>query len=164
MLFDKYFSKRLKQEVKRVTIYISENHHQIIFAPLHKNAAGIYYEQDASFAYDFPISESDLGDYATRYLNLFIIQDKNLRDLKISDWPAFKISKAKSIRNFESDYIRMSIYGANESNITLIVEGHPYKDSDLLVSSTISAYAERIEIGERIIRVYKACLTGSLTG
>ena len=163
MLFSKIKKRQSISEVKRLTIYISEKHHQIIFAPTHKNFAGINYEQDECFAYDLPISESEIGENAIKYWNLFSIKDRNLRDGKISDWPAYKKSRVKSMRSFEYDYIRISFHGGNESNITLIIEGLPNKDSDLLVKSVISAHSEKIEVGDRILKVYKACLTGKLT-
>jgi hypothetical protein len=162
MLFEK--SQRQKvAEVKRLNVYISDKFHQIIFAPTHNNFAGINYEQDECFAYDLPMSESEIGETAINCWNLFSIKDKNLREGKHSDWPAFKKSKAKTIRSFEFDYIRLSLRGANEDNIILIIEGLPNKNSDLSITSAISPYAEKINIGDRILKVFTACLTGKLT-
>jgi hypothetical protein len=162
----KLFKKTQKQEIeeiKRLNIYISQKYHQIIFAPTHNNFAGINYEQDECFAYDFPMPESEIGETVINCWNLFSIKDKNLRDGKLSDWPAFKKSKAKTIRSFEFDYIRLSLRGANEANIILVIEGLPNKDSDLWITSTISPYTEKINIGDRIVKVFAACLTGKLT-
>ena len=162
MLFKKLHRQKVA-EVKRLNIYISDKFHQIIFAPTHNNFAGINYEQEECFAHDLPMSESEIGQSAINCWNLFSIKDKNLRDNKPSDWPAFKKSKAKTIRSFEFDYIRLSLRGESESNIILIIEGLPNKDSDLSVTSVISAYTEKINIGDRILKVYEACRTGKLT-
>ncbi len=160
MLF-KILPRRKTAEIKRLNIYISEKFQQIVFAPTHDNYAGINYEQAECFAYDFPMSESELGETAINCWNLFSIIDKNLRDQKPSDWPAFKKSKAKTIKSFEFDYIVLNLRGENKGNIILVIEGRPNKESDLWITSRISS--SKMDVGDRILKVYKACLTGKLT-
>ncbi|RYE28228.1 MAG: hypothetical protein EOP48_33720 [Sphingobacteriales bacterium] len=125
-----------------------------------KNHAGIWYEQEECLSCDFPISDLVLGEYALKHFHLFNIIDKNLREHKSTDWPAFRHSKMKTVRGFEADYIRVSVTGLDENNHTLRIEGLPYKDSDLSVTSMISAHTEPINIGDRINKVIEVCLTG----
>ncbi len=159
MLFQK---AKTKNHIKSVSIYVSAKHGQIIFAPISKNFAGIMYEQDECFSCDYPIPDLLLGEYTVKYLDLFNIKDKNLREHKSTDWPAFKHSKVKTVRGFETDYVGVSVTGLDENNHTFRIEGVPYKDSDLLVTSMISAHTERINIGDRINKVIEVCLTGKL--
>lgn len=125
-----------------------------------KNVAGIRYEQEECFQNSFPISDLLLGESTLKHFELFNIKDKNLRDHKPTDWPAFRHSKVKTVRSFEADYIRISVTGLDENNHTLRIEGQPYKDSDLSVTSMISAHTEPINIGDRINKVIEVCLTG----
>jgi hypothetical protein len=157
MLFQK---AKTQNHIKSVSIYASSKHGQIIFAPISKNFAGIRYEQDECFSCDFPVSDLLLGEYALMYFHLFNIKDKNLREHKSTDWPAFRYSKMKTVRSFEADYIWVGVTGFDENNHTLRLEGYPYKDSDLSVTSMVSAHTEPINIGDRISKVIEVCLTG----
>ena len=161
MLTDMLFQKtKTQNHIKSLSIYASSKHGQIIFAPMSKNFAGIRYEQEECFSCDFTISDLLLGECALKYFYLFNIKDKNLREHKSTDWPAFKHSKVKALRSFEADYIRVSVTGLDENNHTLRIEGLPYKDSDLSVTSMISAHTEPINIGDRINKVIDVCLSG----
>jgi len=161
MLPDMLFKKtKTHNHIKSLSIYASSKHGQIIYAPISKNLAGIRYEQDECFLYEFPLSELLLGEYTLRYFDLFNTKDKNLREHKSTDWPAFRHSKVKTVRSFEADYIHIGVTGLDENNHTLKIEGLPYKDSELSVTSRISAHTEPINIGDRINKVIEVCLTG----
>jgi hypothetical protein len=151
---------KTQSHIKSVNIYASSKHSQIIFAPISKNYAGIRYEQDECFSYDFPISDLLLGEYALKYFHLFNIKDKNLREHKPTHWPALRNSKVKTVRNYEADYIRVSVTGLDENNHTLRIEGLPYKDSDLSVTSMISAHTKPINVGDQINKVIEVCISG----
>ena len=150
------------QLAKHISIYISDKHKQLIIAPVHYNDAGILYEQENCFTSNYPIDLNSLGIEAIHNLNLFSKEDRNLRDSKASDWPAFKHSKLKTIKAFEEDYICISVYGVNTSNLILEIKGLPFKNSDIGVNSIISFYADKEEIGKRILSVYDACYSGKL--
>lgn len=159
MLFKKAKAPSL---VKSLSIYVSTKHEQLIFAPVYRNFAGIQYEQEECFPFDYPIGDILLGESALKYFNLFNVKDKNLREHKPTDWPAFKHNKVKTVRSFEADYVSVSIMALDENNNTLRIEGLPYKDSDLSVTSLISAHTEPLNIGDRLNKVIEACLSGKL--
>lgn len=158
-----FFKK--KKLAKRVSVYISEKYDQIIIAPRHINKAGIIYEQENCKTTTRAISAEELGTVVMESMNLFSLKERtapNLRDAKLTDWPAFKHSKSKSVKAFEQEYIRIYIDSCNEYNQVIEIDGSPYKDSELEIKSTISFYADKDKIGERILKVYQACLTGRI--
>ncbi len=156
MLFKK------KKFAKRASVYISDKHKQIIIVPRHINKAGVIYEQEICRTKESMISNLDLGTEIMECMNLFTLNDTNLRDSKLTDWPAYKHSKSKSVKAFEQEYIFISIASANEYNLIIEIEGFPKKDSELTVMSSVSFYADKEIIGERVLRVYDACLTGKI--
>mgnify|MGYP000132528359 CR=1 FL=1 len=151
-----------KKLTKSIAVYISDKFQHLIIAPHHENDAGIIYEQKVCFVSDYPITSEELGNEIIRNLNIYSIKDVNLRDSKQSDWPAYKHGKSKSITKFEKDYINIFIRSANDSNLVLTVEGSPFKDSELKVSSAISFHADKDEIGNRIKAIYDASLSGKI--
>ncbi len=156
MLFKK------KKLAKHCSVYISDKHEQIIIAPRHVNKAGIIYEQENCKILPKSTSLSELGTQIIDSMNLFSQKDKNSRETNLTDWPSFKHSKSKSVRAFEQEYINISVDSCNEYNLIINIEGLPYKESELKIKSTISFYADKEEIGKRIIKVYESCLTGKL--
>jgi hypothetical protein len=108
------------------------------------------------------ISAFELGAEVIESMNQFSVKDTNLRDTKLTDWPAFKHSKSTTVKAFEKEYIYISIRNCNEYNLIVDIEGLPYKESELKIKSTISFYADKDKIGERILKVYEACLTGKI--
>lgn len=147
---------------KCATVYISDKFKHLIIAPRHKNDTGILYEQKDCFTSDYPIDSTAFGEEVIKNLNLYSVKDVNLRDSKSSDWPAYKHSKCKTIVSFEKEYIPISIRSANDSNLILILEGRPFKDSELTVTSSISFYTDKENLGRRINEVFQACLTGKI--
>lgn len=155
-----FFQK--KKLAKRVAVYISDKYEQIIIAPQYINKAGIIYEEEECRVTINSISTIELGTAIIECMNLFSLKENNLRDSKLTDWPAFKHSKSKSVKAFEQEYIRISISSCNEYNLLIDIEGLPYKKSELKITSTISFHADKDKIGERIMKVYEACLTGKI--
>jgi hypothetical protein len=155
-----FFKK--KKLAKHCSVYISDKREQIIIAPRHVNKAGIIYEQENCRSMPKSTSFTELGTEIIDSMNLFSLKDINLRETKLNDWPSFKHSKSKSVRAFEQEYINISVNSCNVYNLIIDIEGFPYKDSELKIKSTISFYADKEEIGKRIMKVYEACLTGKL--
>ncbi len=148
-----------KKFAKHSSVYISDKYEQIIITPRQINKAGIIYEQENCKTISKSTNALELGTEVMISMNQFLFKDINLRNTKLTDWPSFKHSKSKSVRTFEQEYIHISINSCNETNLIVEIEGFPYKDSDLTIKSMISFYADKEEIGRRILKVYEACLT-----
>jgi hypothetical protein len=153
MLFKK------KKLAKHTSVYISDKYGQIIIAPRHINKSGVLYEQEICRTVGKSISTFELGTEVIESMNLFTLKDINLLSVKLTDWPSFKHGKSKSVKAFEQEYIHISVDSCNEYNLIVEIEGFPYKDSELTIKSTISFYADKEEIGKRIMKVYEACFT-----
>ncbi|MBO9702231.1 MAG: hypothetical protein J7604_18625 [Sporocytophaga sp.] len=156
------FFIRKKKLVKRITVYVSDKYQQIIIAPRNVNKAGIIYEQESCEVFDKGITDKALGEGVINNLNKFSFKEQSLQESKLTDWPAFKHGKSKSVKAFEQEYINISINGCNEHNMIIDIEGLPYRDSQLTIKSTISFYADKGEIGKRIMKVYEACISGKI--
>ncbi len=159
-----FFQKKsnITDLTKRVAVYASYKHKHLILAARCQNDAGIIYEQGICYDHPLPIDMEELGIKIIEFLNLYRVIDKNLRDSKSNEWPAFKSSKSKSVRSFESEYIHISIDGSNNKNLGLIISGLPYKQSRISVVSSVSFFEDKEVIGERVMELYEACLSGKL--
>ena len=156
MWFKKSVDK--KAVTKSLALYVSEKEQQIIIAPMYKNDAGAYYEQEDCTLIKYPLNFSFLGEAILSNFNLFAIKDRNLRDFKRSDWAAYKTSGLKTIKSFEEKYHRISVVGDNESNIILVFEGISLLDKDLTIQARIFFNSDKISIGKLVMKVYHACV------
>lgn len=161
--------------IKRVNVYISSEYKQVIIAPLYQTEEGVVYEQDKCSSLPYPVSGEMLGNEVMGALNQFYLDKKHpgnisglsvlngyrgfyVGETKYGGWSAHKMSGLKTVEAFEEGYTYISISGANESNITLNIEGSPSNSNDLWVKTSISTYAQREQIGEKVLKVYYACL------
>lgn len=153
---------RKRRLVKHTTVYISDKYKQLIIASRYENKAGVLYEQEKCYSVDYPLEPANLGEKIIESLNNYSVNDVNLSHHKSSEWPAYKHSRCKTVREFEKEYISIFIRSVNESNLTLMIEGCPFKNNELTVNSMVSFHADKEEIGTRVSKVYLACLTGQI--
>ncbi|MBK7215023.1 MAG: hypothetical protein IPH88_17375 [Bacteroidales bacterium] len=159
MLFKRF--RKLKQLKKIASVYVSDKHNHIIIVPRYENETGVYYEQEACLSFEMPLNPLDLGTEVIKALNNYCFREAPA-SLKLTDWPAFKAGKSRSVSAFEKEYIYIHVGSLNVSNLVLEICGYPEKDSELTINSTISFFAPREELGARIMKVYATCLTGKL--
>ena len=78
----------------------------------------------------FTTAYETLGIEVQNAVALFKIKHADHREAKKSDWPAYKTSKLKSIKEFERLYKRLTISAVNETNILFTIEGEYEADMD----------------------------------
>jgi uncharacterized protein (DUF1684 family) len=94
-----------------VNIYFSETRREVILAATAINFAGIYYEQDnGAYARPLEVNIEQLGVAIQDSLSQFTRADRNLRTAKQTDWPAFRASRAKSVRDFERCTVYVGVF------------------------------------------------------
>jgi hypothetical protein len=141
---------------RHAALYIDRAGEAGIVVPLHYNGRQGPLVEDENPVVLRPPGPVALSDAIGDAMGRSIIQKEiALRDSKLTEWPAFRASGSTSVRRFESEFIKLLISGANDANVTLIVEGWPEFGSELAISTAISASS--IELGERCLLVWRAC-------
>lgn len=141
---------------KVCNLYISDHYSQIIFAPNHQTKDGIYYEQEKCCGSEFLINNEELGQTILSCLSVFSIKDLDLTQFKQSDWPAYKHSRSKTIKDFKSCYRLISITGANEYNLVFNAEAFLNYTEEVSVKIVFSSNEQEKEIGKKIQELYQA--------
>lgn len=128
----------------------------IIAAAVHRNLAGIYYEQAAPVRMEGTPTAAQLGDAFRSAFDRFSIRDLNLRDAKKSDWPAFQASGMRSMKQFERGYRLMSCYGLDASNaVVRAAIAHP-DGGGVELSVSFNPHLPAESIGDELMRLAKA--------
>ena len=140
---------------KLVMVYISEKYDEIIIAPYFKDGInGISYEQPNCEIISLNSSSEEIGQCIKVNFDKFNIKKRSKEKSNKSDWPAFKASKEKTMRGFENNYRRISISGLTDRNSTMRIETVLNLPTEIELTSTISAYCEPIDLGNRIMKIF----------
>lgn len=139
---------------KSLSVYISEKHSEIIFAPISREIkVPIHFEQEACEVISLNSSIETIGEALKRNFHKFNLSERKNPQDKKSDWPAFKASKEKTIVGFEKNYKRYKIDGANDHNIILKIETLLDYPSQIELTTTISAHCHNSDLGQRLLKI-----------
>jgi hypothetical protein len=149
------------EKVRRhATVYIDRERRMAIVVSVHRNGAGgVLVEDGEPRVLTISEDRAELGAALQEALKASTVRPaKNLRDLKRSEWPAYQSSGRKSVKAFEADFIRLDVSGANEANVTYVIEGSPEQECELRVRAAASAAPGLAkELAEKCLLVWQAC-------
>ena len=145
-----------KQFPHMITVYLSNEYDKILIAPIFVDESWIRYEQEEIETLSFDVNDETLGESIKCNLNKFAKKNADLRKRNKKDWPAFKASKLKTVKEFESKFSRISISGLNEANLILAFDAETKSKNEIDLRTTISAYADNNELGDRLRKLYRA--------
>ena len=148
--------KEKKQFSKMISVYFSKDYKRILIAPFFIDEAWVYYEQDDVESLDLDVDDKLLGEALKRNLNKFDKRETDLRRQNLTDWPSFKASGLKTVKEFEKKYFRISVSGLNEANIILAMDAEMKSKYEIDLRTTISAFAEDDQLGLRLRILHKA--------
>jgi hypothetical protein len=134
--------------IKRCTIYISSQ--TVLVATNYFN--GNFYVELEGGVYDAPHAEPLLiSKIVKKAMAECQFNDGiDISGKKKSDWPAFKTSGTKSMRDFERDYRRHGMAGLNEHNVTWGLES-PSLPNEISMTKNVLPQDEDQKLGEAII-------------
>jgi len=154
---------RTHEAKKHSAVFIDRAGTCAIVVPMHYNGkGGFLFEDDRAHVFrPLPDAEALGTEIFAAMERSQIKPETSHRGAKLTDWPAFKASGARSVKRFEADFIRVHVAGANEANIIYQLEGLPEKDAELrILASSNPRPPDRL--GERCLAVWRACRDRSI--
>ena len=142
--------------LREARIYLADSSKPAIVTALHHNTAGLRYEQDKAIVVAGWRESLSLVTALHSALERFSFPDRNLRDLKLSEWPAYRASSCQSVKKFESSYLRISVRPANEAELLYIAEVKPLDESEISLCVTLNRNDD-VKIGRLLLRLYDVC-------
>jgi hypothetical protein len=139
-------------------IYFGPKDKPAIVAALHRNTAGVLYEQDA------PVPIIDGRDPVVVAVALrsaierFSIRDRNLRDAKKTEWPTYRAAGVRSVREFEKTYLCINVHALNEAELFYDAYAQPRGEEDITLHVTLSRHGQDSEFGRKVLRLLDACI------
>lgn len=126
-------------------IYLRDDKTPAIVAAMHRNIAGIYYEQEDPIVVSAWREPDALPNALWAALKRYSVQDRNLRDAKRLEWPSYRASRCRSVREFESTYLCITVDPVNEAEIIFSAEAKPFEEDDITFRVIFQRSAEDIE-------------------
>ena len=150
------FSRPEQPAIPGVHLYFSDD--SVIVAAIHQNPDGIYYEQEMPLVISGQPTPEKLGAAFQRGLESFSVQGKDLKDEKRSDWPAFRVSGARSVKEFERSFRPMHCYALNPSNAVVRASiQHPTQEG-IELSISFNPLLAPEAIGEKLLQLAHAAI------
>jgi hypothetical protein len=143
--------------LRGASIYVCSEDRPAIVSALHHNNAGILYEQEDPIIVAQWCDPIALATALRAALARFSLQDRNLRDSKLTDWPSYRASTARSVREFERTYIRIGVRSVNEAELFYDADAQPHGESHITLHVTLNRHGADHEMGKKLLRLFDAC-------
>ena len=91
-------------------------------------------------------------------LERFSLQERNLRDFRKTEWPSYRASSSRSVREFEATFICIIVQALNESELFYDAFAHPIGEEDIALHVTLNRYGADEEIDRKILKLFNACV------
>jgi hypothetical protein len=145
-----FFGPREKPVERVVQIYFSGT--RFIVAAMHRNNAGIHYEQADPVVIDVRQS-ADVGVAFRTAFDAFSVRDRDLSAAKKSDWPAYIASGMQSMKAFEREYTSILCEGLNASNSVVRASRVYPRDPEMALSIAFNPLLDADVIGAMLLRL-----------
>jgi hypothetical protein len=143
--------------LKEAHIYLADSSKPAIVTAMHHNTAGIGYEQDEAIIVADWHESLSLVTALHSALERFSFRDRNLRDFKLSEWPAYRASGCRSVREFKSKYLCICVRPANKAELLYIADVHPLNESEISLCVILNPYTDDMKIRKLLLKLYDVC-------
>jgi hypothetical protein len=76
---------------------------------------------------------------------------------KSTDWPVFKASRCRTVREFECTYTCIVVRAFNEAELFYDAYAKPHHEDEITLHTTLNPYGLDVEFGRKVLRVFDAC-------
>lgn len=148
-------AKKLLGGELHCNVYLSEEKGEAIIVPVYW-WGGATVERDEAVALPFSSQPAELGRSVRQALLGCEAAPKslNLSDRKLTDWPGFRASKAKSVKEFRAKYVFLSV---ETINANLRVQGFPIGSDHLFVGDYLALAFDNSHMGNLLMQLYGCC-------
>jgi len=154
--FLKRMSPKNEAVPRMVHIFVHRSRGHFVVAAMSRNDDAVYYEQPAGAAFVQLVSPDSLGQAFRTAFDRFSVAHVDLQPTKKSDWPAYKVSKAASVAEFERTFIPVTCTALNESNAVVRASApHPYR-KNVELSVVFNPLLSDSAIGNSLVELLEA--------
>jgi hypothetical protein len=140
--------------LRRAQVYLPKKDGAAIVAPMYQ--AGFYYEQkDVIMVPDWR-KASSLSGALRLAMERFSLSECEARIQKKSDWPSYRASGIRSIREFEKTFLSIGVIAVNETELFYDAATQPDGEEEISLHTTLNRYAKDDEFVRPLFRLFDA--------
>jgi hypothetical protein len=140
--------------LRYANVYLAQGRPAIVAAAYY-NIAGIGYEQEDPLVVAWG-DEVALTEAVNTAVGLFCLRDRNLRDSKRTEWPAFIASKCKSASDFERTYQHIHVGALNSTGNEFEASAKPPGEPDIRLCISFPRIFNNPDLGRQLYKLYAA--------
>lgn len=137
-------------------VHASKAHGRLILAA-QGGFHGATYETGHTIVLPYETDDAVLGQAVLDTLLLHQPVDCTARDMRVTDWPAFRASSLRSVRAFESSYYPVCV--STTLHFGLELRGTSYGASSVVVSRRMNLACAPEDLGAAVFHITLACYT-----
>lgn len=142
---------------REARVYLPREKGAAIVAPVHCNMCSLNYEQENPIVVAEWRDPLALASAFRAAIERFTRLDRNLRDYKSTDWPTYRASGSRSVRQFEASYQAIHIKAVNEAELYYEARTKPDGEDEIELRVVLNRHGLDIEIGRKILRLFDVC-------
>jgi hypothetical protein len=144
--------------LRRAHVYLGTTVKEAIVAALHYNSAGIFFEQDEPVVVADWRRSPGLAIALRSALDRFAPQERNLRDYKRTEWPSYRASNSRSVREFEATHICINVQASNKAEFFYDADVYPPGEEDISLHVMLNRHGSDEEIDRKLLKLFNACV------
>ncbi len=141
---------------REARIYLPREKGSAIVAPVYFNMCSLNYEQENPIVVAEWRDPIALVSAFRTAIERFTFLDRNLREVKLSDWPAYRASGCRSVRQFEGNQF-VYIKAVNEAALFYEARTKPDGEEEIELRIVLNRYGPDVELGQKILRLFDVC-------
>jgi hypothetical protein len=140
--------------VRVCIVYFSAERDTALVAPMF-NHAGLFAEQPGAVGEARAHDDAALGAAVRDALARCAFEPEfNYSGKKRTDWPAYRASGCRSVREFEQRFAPILVQGANASNLVAIVDSPGFGEFELHLQASVPFHAPPADLGRCVRYVW----------
>lgn len=150
-LFDRFRPLPKRPTHPATSVYISSG--PAIVAPKY-GCVGIYWEQEKPILLPTGYDPALLGASVKKAFELFAVRrPPNFRNRKMAGWPALRVSKCRSGKSFQQEFVHIEIYCKSPTSSMVEAEIWSSEPTGKKALVSIDAIDSDFELGNRLIEL-----------
>ncbi len=124
-----------------------------IVAAAYYNLAGIGYEQEDPVVVAWG-DENSLAEAVNTTVERFCLRDRNLRDSKSTEWPAYLASKCRSVSDFERAYQYIRVTAISHDGNGFVASTEPPGEREISLCVSFPRIFNNPDMGRQLYKLY----------
>ena len=143
--------------LRRAQIYLPNENRSAILVPVYQTGSWIVEQSNPTVLSEWrePVA---LAKGVRSVLQQFAVKDMQIRGGgRARESSTFRASGCRTLRDFESTYLRITVVAKSESELFFDAFAKPHYEDEIELRTALNPCGLDVEIGRKLLRLFDAC-------